>query len=173
MNRNWVVAGIGLVMFAVVGRLVPHAANLTPLYAVALFSCATFPRRIGVWVPVTAMVASDLMLGLHDTVMFTWSGMLLFAALGYVLDPGRSSLRMALCALAGSTLFFVWTNFGVWLVSGLYPHTAFGLAQSYILALPFFRNALLGDLAFSGALFAAYELVRLRQSSHVVAAAAA
>lgn len=172
MNRNWILGGAGLAALAVVGRLLPHTANLTPLYAVALFSCAVFPRGLGVWVPMAAMLVSDLFLGLHDTVLFTWTGMLIFSLLGYTLRGQRSTSRIALSALAGSSAFFLWTNFGVWLVSGLYPLTSLGLAQSYLMALPFFRNSLLGDLAFAGALFAAYEFVSLRRAAQVVPAVA-
>jgi hypothetical protein len=169
MNRNWIVAGLGLALFAVAGRFWPHVANLTPLYAVALFAAAVFPRGKGIWVPVAAMVASDLVIGMHDTVLFTWSGMLLFVALGSALRKQHGAGRIALAALAGSTGFFVWTNFGVWLVSGLYPPTASGLVQCYTLALPFFRNSLLGDLGFAAALFAAYELVMARRAARVAA----
>lgn len=171
MNRNWLLAGLGLALLAVVFRLVPHAANFTPLYAVALLACAVFPRRMGFWVPLVAMVVSDLVVGMHDTVLFTWSGMLIFMALGYALSVSRTATRIGLCSLAGSTAFFVWTNFGVWLVSGMYPQSAVGLAQCYTLALPFFRNSILSDLAFSGALFAAYEWVQLRRGARVATVA--
>lgn len=167
MNRNWLFAGLALVALAVAFRLVPHAANFTPLYAVALLACATFPRSTGFWVPLVAMVISDLVVGMHDTVLFTWSGMLVFMALGYALSGTRTATRIGLYSLAGSAAFFVWTNFGVWLVSGMYAPSASGLAQCYLLALPFFRNSLLGDLAFTAALFAAYELVRRQQISRV------
>lgn len=169
MNTKWLIGGLGLVAVVLVGRLMPHAANLTPLYAVALFACAVFPRRWALLVPVTAMIASDLVLGLHNTVAFTWSGMLVFAALGYGLHGRHNTARIIGSALAGSAAFFVWTNFGVWLAGGLYPQTSAGLAQCYMAALPFFRNSLLGNLAFGGALFAAYDLYRLRRAARVPA----
>jgi hypothetical protein len=163
MKRNWILAGLGLALLAVLGRFWPHAANVTPLYAVALFAAAVFPRGYGLWVPVVAMVASDLVLVLHETVLFTWTGMLLFVALGGGLRRDRGAGRIALAALAGSTGFFLWTNFGVWLASGMYAHTWAGLLQCYTLALPFFRNSVLGDVAFSAALFGVYELVFARR----------
>jgi hypothetical protein len=169
MNRTWLFAGLGLVGLAVLGRVVPHAANLTPLYAVALFACAYFPRRWALAVPVGAMVLSDLVIGLHSTVAFTWSGILVFALLGFALRGRRAGLGVVLAAGAGSLAFFAWTNFGVWLTSGMYPHTASGLVACYTLALPFLRNSLLGNIAFSGALFAAYEWYRLRRRAHVPA----
>lgn len=169
MNRKWMLAGLGLALFAAAGRLWPHASNVTPLFAVALFAAAVFPRGWGLWVPVVAMVASDLVLGLHETVFFTWTGMLLFVALGHSLRGQKSAGRMALLTLGGSTAFFVWSNFGVWLVSGMYAPTWSGLVQCYTLALPFFRNSLLGDLAFTAALFATWELVLSRRATRVAA----
>jgi hypothetical protein len=171
MNRTWLFAGLGLVALAILGRMVPHAANVTPLYAVALFACAYFPRRWALAVPVGAMIASDLIIGLHATVAFTWSGMLVFALLGFALRGRRSGLGVVAAASAGSLAFFAWTNFGVWLVSAMYPHTAAGLVTCYTAALPFLRNSLLGNVAFAGALFAAYEWYRLRRGARVAAAA--
>ena len=172
MNRNWLLAGVGLVALAVVGRLVPHAANITPLYAVALFACAVFPRRWAVAVPVAAMVLSDLTIGLHPGIWYTWSGMLVFALLGFGLRGRASAGRIVVSSLAGSLAFFLWTNFGVWLASGMYPLNSAGLLACYTLALPFFRNSVLGNLAFAGALFAAYEWYRVRRQARAVAAAA-
>jgi hypothetical protein len=171
MNRYWFVAGLGLVLLAALGRLVPHAANVTPLYAVALFACAYFPRRWALAVPVAAMVLSDLIIGTHATIAFTWSGMLIFALCGFALRGRVTAFSTLATAAAGSLAFYAWTNFGVWLVSGLYPHTAPGLVACYTLALPFLRNSLLGDVAFTGLLFAAYEWYRLRRRARVPVAA--
>ena len=163
MNRHWIWIALGLITLAVVGRLIPHAANITPLYAVALFACATLPRRWALAVPLAAMIGSDLIIGMHPTFLFTWTGMLAFAALGFALRGRTTAWRVVGSALAGSVVFFLWTNFGVWLVSGLYPRTAEGLMTCFVAALPFFRNSLLGNVAFAGALFAAYEWFALRR----------
>jgi hypothetical protein len=69
-------------------------------------------------------------------------------------------LRLAAASIAGSVLFFVVTNFGVWARDGLYPHTLAGLANCYVAALPFFQNGLVGDLFFTGALFGGFEFLR-------------
>jgi hypothetical protein len=61
--------------------------------------------------------------------------------------------------LGASVLFYLITNFGVWIdpVSA-YPKNFDGLVQSYIAAIPFFRNTLTGDLVYTGVLFGVYEL---------------
>jgi hypothetical protein len=63
-------------------------------------------------------------------------------------------------ALLSSILFFVITNFGVWLTGGgwFYPRTWQGLVECYVMAIPFFRNTLAGDLVFTGVLFGLFEL---------------
>jgi hypothetical protein len=63
------------------------------------------------------------------------------------------SLAMTITGMAGlgigsSVFFFLYTNFGWWLVSGMYPHTLDGLIQCYIMGLPFFKNNLIGNLIF-------------------------
>lgn len=158
---------IGLLALAALARLLPHPANMTPLVAVALFGGAVLPRRLGLAVPLLAIIASDLALGLHDVVAFTWSGVLVAAMVGRLMVPRASRsgfprpAPLALASVMGSTLFFIVSNFGVWLVghSGtLYPHTSSGLAACFAAGLPFYRNALLGDLGWTFGLFGLYAL---------------
>ena len=59
-----------------------------------------------------------------------------------------------------SLLFFVLTNFGVWLVNGYYPHTVAGLAACYVAAIPFFQNSIAGDLFYTALLFGGFALLQ-------------
>lgn len=59
--------------------------------------------------------------------------------------------------ILGSVIFYLLTNGAVWAFGSLYPPTAAGLLQSYYMAIPFFRNSLLGDLFYTGVLVGAYE----------------
>ena len=165
MKKYGLLAGLGLIALVIVMRLMPHASNVTPLYAVALFAAAVFPKRWAVAVPMAAMIISDLVIGLHSSIAFTWSGMLVFALLGFGLAGRPSAMRVAGSAILGSLIFFFWTNLGVWLVTPLYAHTPAGLAHCYTAALPFLRNSLLGNIAFSGVLFAAHGWLRLRATN--------
>jgi len=113
MKKYGLFAGLGLILLVILMRLLPHASNITPLYAVALFAAAVFPRRWAVAVPMAAMVISDLIIGLHSSIAFTWSGMLVFALLGFGLAGRPTALRVAGSAILGSGVFFLWTNLGV------------------------------------------------------------
>ncbi len=75
--------------------------------------------------------------------------------------------RIGLAASAGSLQFFLITNAATWLMSGMYPLTAAGLATCYIVAIPFFGNTLASDLLYSGVLFGLYAWSRRAALSRV------
>ena len=70
--------------------------------------------------------------------------------------------RIVTAILASSLLFFLITNFGAWLTSGLYPLTAEGLVQAYVAGIPFLQNSLIGNAAFTALLFGGYALLQRR-----------
>ncbi len=63
-------------------------------------------------------------------------------------------------SLLSSVIFFIITNFAVWLFSSWYPRTKEGLFLCFFLALPFFKNTLLSDLFFVPIFFYGYEMIR-------------
>ncbi len=147
-----------LIGFGVIMRLLPHPANIAPVGAIALFGGATLGKRFGWWLPVAVMAISDVMIGFYTSMPFTWLGFLLVGLIGLFIRRYHGWLRVPLGALAGSLVFFAVSNFGVWLVGGLYMHTLSGLTQCYTLALPFLKPTILGDLMYSTVLFSVYAL---------------
>lgn len=160
---QWMV--IGLISLGVVARWVPHPPNVTPLTALALFGGAYLSRRWAIGLPLLAVVLSDLVIGLHETVAFTWGAFALAGLLGWWLRRQPSPKRIVLASCAGSMLFFLVTNFGVWLVGEqgtMYPHTIDGLVGCYVAGLPFLRNTFVGDLMWTAGLFGLYALASAR-----------
>jgi hypothetical protein len=139
------VALAGIVLAAAAMRLLPHPPNVAPMAAIALFGGARFDsKRAALAVPLLAMWLSDVLLGFGvDRVMpFVYGSFALIVVLGRLIRDRRSPLAVGGTAFAGSVLFFVITNFGVWLSGDLYPRTAEGLVACYVAAIPFFRNTL-------------------------------
>jgi hypothetical protein len=69
-------------------------------------------------------------------------------------------------AVVGSSLiFFIVTNFAVWLYFDLYTHTWSGLLDCYLQAVPFYRYTLAGDAVFATVLFGSLAVYRLCVSS--------
>ena len=149
----------GLLLLGIAGRLLPHPWNVTPLIGVALLGGALLPARWAVALPVVIAAASDLVLGWHTTLPFTWGAFALAAVIGAQLRH-PSLVRVAVGAVAASTAFFVVSNVGVWLVGGLYPATADGLGACFIAAVPFYRQMLVGDVICALALFSLAAVAR-------------
>jgi hypothetical protein len=152
---------ITLTAAAVLARLAPHLPNATPIAAVALFSGVYLTDRLAWLVPLIALLATDAVLGWYDwpVMLSVYSSFALIGLIGQRLSARPTTGRIAAASLAGSCLFFVVTNAAVWAWGHLYPPTLAGLAASYVNALPFFRNTLLGDLGYTAILFGSYALV--------------
>ncbi|HSX35835.1 MAG TPA: DUF6580 family putative transport protein [Patescibacteria group bacterium] len=154
----YLVLAASLIMFAVFGRLLPHPPNFTPIAAVAIFGGAILPRRYALSLPLAAMIISDLVIGLHPLILFTWGS---FAAIAVLSSHYMKRLNVVWiigASLSASVLFYLISNLGVWLQGTMYPMTAAGLINCYYMALPFFRNTVLGDSVFSATLFGLYAL---------------
>lgn len=61
-----------------------------------------------------------------------------------------------------SILFFLITNFSVWLGSTTYPQNIAGLMLCYEAGIPFFGNTLAGDLFYCAVLFGGFEWAQRR-----------
>ncbi|MCC5933541.1 MAG: hypothetical protein LAT75_13215 [Candidatus Cyclonatronum sp.] len=150
-----------ILVLAVVSRFLPFPPNVAPVAAMALFGGAYFSdKRIAFLLPLGVMLLSDLLLGLHSTLLFVYAAFGIIVGLGMLLGKEISPLRIAGASVAGSVIFYLLTNFGVWLFSPYYPFTLEGLLASYTMAIPFFHYTLLGDLFFTTVMFGSFELVR-------------
>lgn len=145
-------------------RLTPHPANFTPLGAIALFAGVYLPKKWAVILPVVIMFFTDIFLGFYDwrLIMVVYSCFILIGLAGLLIRKQKNILTILTAALGSSLFFFIATNLAVWLFSNWYPHNFSGLMLNYALAIPFFRNSLMGDLFFTGVIFGIYELVLLK-----------
>ena len=151
---------LAAIVAAAAFRLVPHLPNFTPIGAMALFGGAYFGKRWLAFVaPIAAMLLSDAIIGFHSGMLFVYASVALIVLLGQLALSRRTVLRVGAAALASSVLFFVITNFGTWLLSGMYPMTLSGLAACYVAAIPFFQNTVAGDLFYSALLFGGFALL--------------
>lgn len=176
-----------MILAAALSRLLPHPHNFTPIGGMALFGAAYFSRKyLAFVVPLAAMWVSDLLLNnlvfakLYPEFYqgFTWLGNgWVYLSFGLIVFVGFFALRQVRlttllgASLGASVLFFLVTNFGSWLGSGLYPANFPGLISAYAAAIPFFWNTLLGDLFYSGVLFGSFYWLSQKypalQTSHV------
>ncbi|OGX37795.1 MAG: hypothetical protein A3C36_03495 [Omnitrophica WOR_2 bacterium RIFCSPHIGHO2_02_FULL_52_10] len=148
-----------LLVIGVVSRLVVHAWNFTPVIALALFGGVYLKKKQALILPLALLAVSDIILGFHETMFFTWGTILLIVGIGFWVRKNKNLTTVVAGGLASAVLFFITTNFGVWLVSGMYPMTWAGLTECFVLAMPFFRNELLSTFIYGVVLFGGYEAV--------------
>ncbi len=147
-----------LIILGVMMRVLPHVPNMAPVAAVALFSGMYLNKKMVPWIPLAIMAISDLVIGLHDVFMYTWGSFLIIGLMGMWMRDKRSSTLAIGGSVLASVVFFVITNFGVWLT--WYPRTLDGFLNCYIMAVPFFGNALIGNAVFMFVLYWTYEFAR-------------
>ena len=153
----------GLILAAVFTRLIPHPPNFAPIAAIALFGGAYFNnKKIAFIVPFAALFLSDLVIGFYEGMWAIYLSFAVVVGIGFLLKNRITTGKVAIAAVSSSILFFVVTNFAVWISGFLYPMNFTGLITCYTAAIPFFHNTLIGDLVYTGALFGLYALARVK-----------
>lgn len=169
MKRTWQLA-LGLVLIAVASRLIPHWPNFTALGATTLLGAYSLKnKKWALALPLLAIFLSDLLLNnlvyaqyyngfqwFTDGALFLYGATALVFLVGYFGITKNSAGQVGGASLIGALVFYLVTNFGVWLGSPLYAPNFFGLISSYIAGLPFLLNGALGNLVFSAILFYAF-----------------
>ena len=145
---------LSLIALAVITRLLPHPPNVAPITAIALFGGSRFDdKKMAFLLPLLCMFISDIFLGFSVITPFVY---LSFMMISYI---GINSKKISNGTILGSsTLFFLLTNFGVWMMG--YPFTLAGLVSCYTMALPFFVNTIIGDLFFTHALSFSFSTIK-------------
>jgi len=166
-----------LIVLAALTRLLPHPPNFSPVEAIALFGGAYFASRAwALAVPLIAMLLSDFLLGLIRGGVYleyfvsahflaVYACIALSTVLGFGLRGRVGGVRVLGYALTGSVLFFLATNFAVWLTASpldAHPACNAGLLPCYVAGIPFFQWTLLGTLFYSALLFGGFTLLRRR-----------
>ncbi len=159
---------VGLTVLSALGRLAPHAPNVTPLGGSCLFAGSRIPGWLAYLVPIVVMAATDpLVGGFHMASFGIYLAFLVNVWIGRRLVRKVTPARVGAAAFLCSLQFFLISNFAVWLAGDATPVPYYaanlqGLMACYAAAIPFWYRTLAGDLVFSGALFAMYELLRSR-----------
>ena len=140
---------LGIFLFLAVSRFIPHPPNFTSLIALSFY----VPAILGIrYMPVVmiSFVITDLFIGFHSTLFFTWGSVVLIGLMSKFFS--NSLLKRLGGALTGAFIFFLVTNFAVWLAWDYYPKTIEGLILCYTMAIPFFQNTLISTCLFTGVL---------------------
>ncbi len=141
-------------------RLLPHAPNVAPVGALALFAGARGKSGWSMAAPLAVMAISDVFIGFYEwkIMLAVYGSFFGIALLGRAVKKNASPENIVLATFAGSAIFFLFTNGAVWAFSPWYAKNAAGLMESLMMGLPFWRNSLIGDLGYGAVFFGIYAL---------------
>ena len=142
---NYLKVAFGVLIALSASRFIPHPPNFTSLLALSFYIPAVFGIRF-IPIVIFALLFTDLIIGFHSTMFFTMGSVVLIGIMSKFFN--KSILIRIFGALGGALIFYILTNFGVWL-SGTYGYTLVGLTNCYVLALPFFGYSIISTLFFS------------------------
>jgi hypothetical protein len=148
--------GIGL-------RLLPHPANFTPLIAITLFGGVYLSKKTAYLLPITIMTISNLFIENYfnlPMMISVYGSLFLMFPLSFWIKRNKDWKTIGGGALLSGIIFFLVTNFSVWLFTPWYQNTLSGLINCFVRALPFFRGTLMGNLFYVPILFGGYELIK-------------
>lgn len=168
MNKLKIFIALLLIIVGVIGRfvLVSYVGipNLEIITALALISGIYLGGVYAIIVPLSIIFFSDLIIGNNYIFIFTWTAFAFIGLTGLVCRKYRfqnskfssfggsargGKIQNSFYLAIGSSIFFyLYTNFGWWLMSGMYEYSLSGLIRCYWMAIPFFRNNLIGNLIF-------------------------
>jgi hypothetical protein len=153
-----ILIAIALIAFGVTTRFLPHLWNFTAVTAIALFATNYLGAKWSMPTVVVTMFISDLFLGFYqkEIMLAVYASFLLVALLPKLLK-GNSVFKILGLSISGSLVFFFITNTAVWLFETMYPANFSGLIASYVAGIPFLKNAIIGDMWYTFALFGVYE----------------
>ena len=163
---------ISLILILAFARLIPHPPNFTPVIAVALISGYFFKNiNLSLLILLVAMLLSDLFIGFYENMIFVYASLLLITFVFHKISKKINFKNLFIYCFAGSLIFFIVSNFGVWVLGSpgvydiAYEKNLNGLIQCYILAIPFFGNTFLSTLIFAYPAIFIYKSLNVRFGS--------
>ena len=151
---------LGIFFSIAITRFVPHPPNFTSLIALSFYVPAFFGLR-SLPIVLASFAVTDLFIGLHSTVFFTWGSVLAIGLFSKYLS--KTFVNRILGSIIGALMFYLITNYGVWFL-GMYPSDLSGLVQSYVMGIPFFGYSLISTLIFGLLIEAIFKIIKFKSS---------
>ena len=148
LNKN--IFSIGLILLLAFSRLIPHPPNFTPLITVAIMSSYFFKNiYLSFFVILISMVLGDIFIGFYNNMFFVYLSLLLISYIFFKIIKKMNYKNLFVYALIGSLIFYLISNFGVWILGNLYDKNFNGLIECYIMAIPFLKNTIISTIFYS------------------------
>ena len=159
MKVNLVIPMI-LFVLLVLSRMITDIPNFTATIALVIFTGYLIQNRLlGILVILTSQVASDLYLGIYSSMIFVYAAYISIALLSPIIMNKMNTKSVVLSSIISPSIFFIISNFGVWLTGSMYTFNLSGLITCYIAGIPFFDESLISTILFALTIFSIMKLV--------------
>ncbi len=145
-----------IICAGILTKIIPHFPNFSPEIVFALYLGIRSSKGLA-WMYILLMaIVSDILFGWQNPAyssfgnwtIFTYSALLAIGWIGTTIKKKVFGVAFMWVSCAATITYWLWTNFGVWLIAGIYPQTLTGFVACYTLALPFLANSLAASFAW-------------------------
>ena len=169
---NWVITGIIISVAAT--RLINLGhfnswSNISPIGAMALFGGAHFSNKLKAFsIPLITLFISDVIIyygyfhiivWFYDGVFWVYLSFAIMVLIGTYMRTVNVK-NVVLASLAAVFLHWLISDIVPWWYGPVYPKTFAGYIECLMMAIPYERNLLVGNLVYSALMFGGFELAK-------------
>jgi len=119
--------------------MITDIPNFTATIALVMFTGYLIQNRLlSVLVILISQIVSDLYLGIYSSMIFVYAAYISIALLSPIMMKKMNTKSVVLSSVISPSIFFIISNFGVWLMGSMYTFNLSGLTACYIASIPFF-----------------------------------
>ncbi len=150
---------ISFLCLTIIEKIIPHLPNFSPELAFSIYLVMRYKKMLAIFSIFLMWLLCDFYYALiHNApvlgnwALLTYSALLILVLFFSVFRFKKNNAIFIFLSILASSFFWLWTNFGVWLFSGMYFHSVAGLIACYVLALPFLGYSLISAIFWSTAI---------------------
>ena len=149
-----------LFVLLVLSRMITEIPNFTATIALVMFTGYVIQNRfLSVLVILLSQVVSDLYLGIYSSMIFVYAAYISIALLSPIIMKKMNTKSVVLSSVISPSIFFIISNFGVWLIGSTYTFNLSGLIACYVAGIPFFDESLISTVLFALTIFSIMKLI--------------
>ncbi|MED5502687.1 MAG: DUF6580 family putative transport protein [Pseudomonadota bacterium] len=158
--KNDLMIPIIMMFLLVISRVISDIPNFTATIALIMFTSYLIRDKfLSVLVILVSQIISDLYIGIYSSMFFVYGAYVFIALLSPIIMNKLSFKSVLISSLVTPTIFYIVSNFGVWITGSTYPLSLDGLIMCYVAGIPFFDETLLYTVVFSVTIYAMMKLI--------------
>ncbi len=158
--KNDLMIPVIMMTLLVISRMISDIPNFTSTIALIMFTSYLIRDKfLSVLVIIVSQIISDLYIGIYSSMFFVYGAYVFIALLSPIIMNKLNFKSVLISSLVTPTIFYIVSNFGVWITGSTYPLSLDGLIMCYVAGIPFFDETLLSTVVFSVTIYVMMKLI--------------